>query len=123
MLIVTATSLATIVPASLSLITVKVTLTEAYVILGSVILIGVVINSLLVTQQGGQWLSASFDLIGSLSAPNMMFRAGKASLTYTLLGKLEQHVVASGIGFFNAMLRIGDGTFSLPTLPTYRYRA
>jgi hypothetical protein len=51
-----------------------------------------------------------------------MFRAGKASLPYSLLGKLEQHVMANGIGLFNAMLRIGDSTFSLPTLPAYRYR-
>jgi uncharacterized membrane protein YfcA len=88
MLIATATSLATIVPTSLSSIkshhskgNVDLSLLKSW---SAYILIGVLIGSLLVTQYGGQWLSALFGVIASLSALNMLFRAGKTTVADSL---------------------------------------
>jgi uncharacterized membrane protein YfcA len=127
MLIATATSLATIVPTSLSSIkshhsagNVDLSLLKSW---GAFILIGVVIGSLLVTQYGGQWLSALFGVIASLSAINMLFRAGKTSFADSLPGKFAQRVIASCIGFFSAMIGIGGGTLSVPILTAYSYPA
>jgi uncharacterized membrane protein YfcA len=125
MLIATATSLATIVPTSLSSIkshhskgNVDLSLLKSW---SAYILIGVLIGSLLVTQYGGQWLSALFGVIASLSALNMLFRAGKTTVADSLPGKFCQRVTASCIGFFSAMVGIGGGTFSVPILLAYNY--
>ncbi len=127
MLIATATSLATIIPTSLSSIkshhnkgNVDFNLLKAW---GAFIFIGVIIGSLLVTQYGGQWLSALFGGIAILSALNMLFRTNKTSVAESLPGKMGQRVMASGIGFFSAMVGIGGGTFSVPILTAYSYNA
>ena len=127
MLIATATSLATIVPTSLSSIkshnnkgNVDFSLLKSW---GLYILIGVIIGSLLVTEYGGQWLSSLFGVIASLSALNMLFRAGQSTVADSLPGKFGQRVMASLIGFFSAMVGIGGGTFSVPILTAYRYPA
>lgn len=126
-MIATATSLATIVPTSLSSIkshhkkgNVDFNLLKLW---GLYILVGVVIGSLLVTQYGGQWLSALFGVIVSLSALNMLFNAGKSTVADTLPGKLGQRVIACCIGFFSAMVGIGGGTLSVPTLIACSYPA
>jgi uncharacterized membrane protein YfcA len=127
MLIATATSLATIVPTSLSAIkshhkkgNVDFNLLKSW---GVYILIGVIIGSLLVTEYGGQWLSVLFGVVASLSALNMLFRASKTSEADSLPGKIGQRIIASCIGFFSAMVGIGGGTFSVPILTAYRYPA
>jgi uncharacterized membrane protein YfcA len=126
-LIATATSLATIVPTSLSAIkshhnkgNVDFNLLKSW---GVYILIGVVLGSLLVTEYGGQWLSTLFGVVASLSALNMLFRASKTSDADPLPGKMGQRIIASCIGFFSAMVGIGGGTFSVPILTAYRYSA
>jgi uncharacterized membrane protein YfcA len=125
MLIATATSLATIVPTSLSSINshhnkgnVDFSLLKSW---GLYILIGVIIGSLLVTEYGGQWLSSLFGVIASFSALNMLFRVGQSTVADSLPGKFGQRV--SLIGFFSAMVGIGGGTFSVPILTAYRYPA
>lgn len=127
MLIATATSLATIVPTSLSSIKAHRSIGNLDFKLlkswGLYILVGVVIGSLLVTQYGGQWLSGLFAVVASLSALNMLFRAGKAALADSLPGKVGQRMIASCIGFFSAMVGIGGGTLSVPILTAYSYPA
>ena len=78
MMIATATSLATIVPTSLSSIrshyqknNVDVNLLKSW---GGYILIGVITGSVLVTEYGGQWLSVLFGIVAILAALNMLFR-------------------------------------------------
>ncbi|MGK0268272.1 MAG: putative membrane protein YfcA [Paraglaciecola sp.] len=127
MLIATATSLATIVPTSLSSIrshyhkgNVDFNLLKSW---GMYILIGVVIGSVLVTEYGGQWLTVLFGVVATLSALNMLFRVGNAAVTDSLPNKWAQRIIASCIGFFSAMVGIGGGTFSVPILSAYRYPA
>jgi uncharacterized membrane protein YfcA len=127
MLIATATSLATIVPTSLSSLrshhhkgNVDFSLLQSW---GMFVLLGVIIGSLLVTQYGGQWLSLLFCVIASLSAFNMLFRARESTVSDSLPGKLGQRMIAICIGFFSAMVGIGGGTLSVPTLTAYNYSA
>jgi uncharacterized membrane protein YfcA len=126
-LIATATSLATIVPTSISSIlshyskgNVDIGLLKSWSVY---ILIGVILGSLLVTKYGGQWLSTLFGVVASFSAMNMLFMSNKASDTDSLPGKVGQRIIASCIGFFSTMVGIGGGTFSVPILTAYRYPA
>ncbi|WP_339719992.1 sulfite exporter TauE/SafE family protein [uncultured Paraglaciecola sp.] len=127
MLIATATSLATIVPTSISSLkshhnkgNVDFILLKSWSLF---ILIGVVIGSILVTQYGGQWLSSVFAVIACLSALNMLFRSAKARIADTLPGLIGQRMIASCIGFFSAMVGIGGGTLSVPILTSFNYPA
>lgn len=127
MMIATATSLATIIPTSISSI-------RAHKIKGNVdfdllkawalfILLGVIIGSSVVTYIGGQWLSALFGVVASLSALNMLFRTGKSALTQQLPGRLGQRLMAWCIGFFSSMVGIGGGTLTVPMLTACNYPA
>ena len=127
MLIATATSLATIVPTSISSLkshhnkgNVDFSLLKSWSLF---ILIGVMIGSVLVTQFGGQWLSFLFAVIASLSALNMLFRPAKATMRDALPGTFGQRMIASCIGFFSAMVGIGGGTLSVPILTAFSYPA
>ena len=127
MLIATATSLATIVPTSISSI-------RAHNGKGNVdwqllkwlapfIVVGVVTGSLLVTQVGGTWLTGLFGVVATLSAANMLFRANAAPLAEQLPGKGGQGVIGTLIGGFSVMIGIGGGTLTVPTLTAYNYPA
>ena len=125
MLIATATSLATIVPTPLTAIkshhsqgNVDFRLLKSWALF---ILIGVVIGSILVTQYGGQWMSALFGVIASLSALNMLFRSEKFAIADSLPSNLGQPMIAGCIGFFSTMVGIGGGTLSVPILTAYSY--
>lgn len=127
MVIATATSLATIVPTSISSI-------RAHHQKGNVdfdllkrwapfILVGVLAGSWLVTRVDGSWLTGLFGVIATLSALNMLFRTGKAALYEQLPGIPGQTAVGTGIGFFSAMVGIGGGTLSVPLLTLFNYPA
>lgn len=127
MVIATATSLATIVPTSISSIrshnqkgNVDVELLKRWAVF---ILVGVLVGSWLVTRVDGTWLTMLFGVIATLSALNMLFRAGKSALFQELPGKGGQAVMGSSIGFFSAMVGIGGGTISVPLLTLYNYPA
>lgn len=127
MLVATATSLATIVPTSISSIrshkqkgNVDVDLLKRW---SGFILIGVLMGSWLVTQIDGTWLTLLFGLIATLSALNMLFRTGKSALFQQLPGKAGQSVMGTSIGFFSSMVGIGGGTLSVPLLTLYNYPA
>lgn len=124
-LIATATSLATIVPTSLSSIkshhnkgNVDFLLLKYWYLY---ILLGVMTGSLLVIQHGGQWLSILFGVIASLAALNMLFRPLRTAVATSLPGKVSQRVLATSIGFLSAMVGIGGGTLSVPILSAYSY--
>ncbi|MFP8966891.1 sulfite exporter TauE/SafE family protein [Pokkaliibacter sp. CJK22405] len=127
MLIATATSLATIVPTSISSIrshrrkgNVDVDLLKRWALF---ILIGVLAGSWLVTRVDGTLLTLMFGLIATLSALNMLFRTGKSALFQQLPGTAGQTLMGLCIGFFSSMVGIGGGTISVPLLTLYNYPA
>lgn len=126
MVVATATSLATIVPTSISSIrahhakgNVDWSLLKAWALF---ILIGVLIGSFLVTRIDGNWLTILFGVIACLSAINM-FVNKKPSLTEQLPGRLGQSTMATLIGLFSSMVGIGGGTLTVPTLTFCNYPA
>ena len=127
MVIATATSLATIVPTSISSIrshhkkgNVDFDLLKRW---AGFILIGVLVGSWLVTRVDGTWLTILFGVIATLSALNMLFRTGKSALFQQLPGKLGQSAMGIIIGFFSSIVGIGGGTISVPLLTLYNYPA
>lgn len=127
MLIATATSLATIVPTSISSIrshnqkgNVDFNLLKRWAIF---ILIGVLLGSWLVTRVDGSLLTVLFGMIAVLSALNMLFRTGKSALYQQLPGRAGQGIMGASVGFFSSMVGIGGGTISVPLLTLYNYPA
>jgi uncharacterized membrane protein YfcA len=127
MLVSTATSLATIVPTSVSSIrshnkkgNVDFDLLKRWAIF---ILMGVLLGSWLVTLVEGTMLTMLFGVIAVLSALNMLFRTGKSALYQKLPNATGQTVMGASIGFFSSMVGIGGGTISVPLLTLYNYPA
>jgi uncharacterized membrane protein YfcA len=125
MVIATATSLATIVPTSISSIrshhkkgNVDFELLKRWF---AFIVVGTLSGSWLVTRADGKWLAALFGVIATLSALNMLFRTGKTALFQQLPRKTGQAAMGALIGFFSAMVGIGGGTLSVPLLTLYNY--
>lgn len=126
MLVATATSLATIIPTSISSIrahnakgNVDFQLLKFW---GVFIFAGVMIGSYVVTQVEGQWLTLLFGVIATLSAINMLL-GKKDALFNSLPGKGGQGIIATCIGFFSSMVGIGGGTLTVPTLTFCNYPA
>lgn len=127
MLVATATSLATIVPTSISSIrahhqkgNVDFDLLKGWAVF---ILIGVLLGSGLVTVIDGTLLTMLFGIIATLSALNMLLRTGKSALYQQLPSIAVQKVMGTSVGFFSAMVGIGGGTLSVPLLTLYNYPA
>lgn len=127
MVIATATSLATIIPTSISSIrshhkkgNVDFDLLKSWAVF---ILVGVLVGSWLVTRVDGTLLTMLFGIIATLSALNMLFRTGKSALFTELPNKAGQSAMGSSIGFFSSMVGIGGGTMSVPLLTLYNYPA
>ncbi|MEZ9142747.1 MULTISPECIES: sulfite exporter TauE/SafE family protein [unclassified Shewanella] len=127
MLVATATSLATIVPTSVSSIrshnqkgNVDFELLKRW---GGFMLLGVLLGSWLVTRVDGAILTAMFAIIATLSALNMLLRTGKSALFQQLPGKAGQTMMGTSIGFFSSMVGIGGGTISVPLLALFNYPA
>ena len=125
MLVATATSLATIVPTSISSI-------RSHTKRGNIdfpllkrwapyILMGVITGSWLVTRVDGTWLTMLFGFIASLSALNMLLRNNKPALFNQLPSKVGQSAIGLCIGFLSSMIGIGGGTISVPLLSIYNY--
>jgi uncharacterized membrane protein YfcA len=125
MSVATATSLATIIPTSISSIlshhkkgNVDFQILSRWAVF---IIFGVLFGSMLVTRIHGIWLTTLFGIIAILSAMNMLFSKGKSLRSYPLPGKAGQIVISSSIGFFSAMVGIGGGTLSVPLLTRFNY--
>lgn len=126
MVIATATSLATIVPTSISSIrahhkkgNVDFALLKVWWVF---ILAGVLLGSYLVTRVNGEILTTLFGIIATLSALNMLL-ARKTALFESLPGKLGQASMGTGIGLFSSLVGIGGGTLTVPTLTFFNYPA
>lgn len=127
MVIATATSLATIVPTSISSIAshrkkgnVDFDLLKSW---APFIIVGVFAGSWLVTGVPGTWFTLLFGVIASLSALNMLFRTNKSTVVDSLPGKTGQVGMAGSIGFLSSMIGIGGGTISVPMLTACSYPA
>ena len=127
MVIATGTSLATIIPTSISSIrshhrkgNVDFLLLRRW---APFILGGVLLGSYLVTVVNGHWLSMLFGVIATLAALNMLLRADKAALLPALPGAPGQSLMAGSIGLFSSMVGIGGGTMAVPLLTLCNYPA
>lgn len=127
MVVATATSLATIVPTSISSIrshhqkgNVDIALLKQW---STYIFTGVLVGSWLVTQVDGTLLTLLFGIIATLSALNMLFRTGKSALFNQLPAKAGQIAMGTSVGFFSSMVGIGGGTLSVPLLTLFNYPA
>lgn len=127
MLVATATSLATIVPTSISSIyahrkkgNVDFTLLKRW---AAFIVVGVFMGSWVVTQVSGIWLSRLFGVVAIMSALNMFFRTQKSAIFKQLPGRFGQSLLATLIGLLSVMVGIGGGTFSVPLLTLCSYPA
>lgn len=125
MTIAAATSLAIIVPTSISSI-------RAHEQKGNVdwallrrwapfTLAGVLLGSWLVTQVDGTWLAALFGMIATLTAVNMLFRSSDTPKSLKAPGGISQSLMGALIGFLSVMVGIGGGTLSVPLLTLYDF--
>lgn len=126
MVIATATSLATIVPTSISSIrahrkkgNVDFSLLKIW---GPFILIGVLVGSYLVTRVDGELLTTLFGIIATLSALNMLF-GSKSPLFKSLPGTVGQAGMGTSVGLFSSLVGIGGGTLTVPMLTFCNYPA
>lgn len=125
MVVATATSLAAIVPTSISSVffhrhrgNVDFDLLRRW---GAFIFIGVLGGSWVVTRIEGTWLTVLFGAIATLSSLNMLYGTGRAVMFQQLPGKPGQTLMGISIGFFSSMVGIGGGTISVPMLTLCNY--
>lgn len=126
MVIATATSLATIVPTSISSIrshkkkdNVDFSLLKLW---GPFILCGVLLGSYLVTRLNGELLTTLFGIIATLSALNMLF-GSKNAIFQSLPGTAGQAGMGTSVGLFSSLVGIGGGTLTVPMLTFCNYPA
>lgn len=127
MMIATATSLATIVPTSISSIrshhakgNVDISLLKYW---AGFILVAAVLGSLLAHSIKGNSLTLMFAIIAILVSCNMMFRAGAPALVQKLPGKVGQGIMATIVGGLSVMIGIGGGTIGVPLLTSFNVKA
>lgn len=120
MVIATATSLATIIPTSISSIRShhkKGNIDPKLVVFWSVfIALAAIIGSVFAGRLEGQNLTAMFGIIALLVSLNMLFRAGAKPLVKKLPAKPIQAFFASIVGGLSVMIGIGGGTIGVPVL-------
>lgn len=125
MLVATATSLATIVPTSISSIRAHHQKDNVDFVLlkrwSMFILFGVLAGSWLVTRVDGTILTFLFGAIATLSALNMLFSTSKSAICQKLPNTLGQSIMGTSIGFLSSMVGIGGGTISVPLLTLCNY--
>ncbi len=127
MLIATATSLATIVPTSLSSISAhykKGNIDKSFVFFWSFfIAIAAIAGSFVASQVKGETLTLIFGIIAILVSLNMLFRAGAKALFTQLPARPIQAILASLVGGLSVMIGIGGGTLGVPLLSAFNVPA
>ncbi len=127
MMIATATSLATIVPTSLSSIRSHHSKGNIDLVLikywAPFILVMAVVGSIIAHTVRGNALVLMFACIAILVSLNMLFRAGAPALVNQLPGKFGQGIMASIVGGLSVMIGIGGGTIGVPMLNAFNVRA
>ncbi|REL27624.1 sulfite exporter TauE/SafE family protein [Thalassotalea euphylliae] len=127
MMIATATSLATIVPTSIS--SIRSHYAKGNVDLDIVkywtgfILAMAIVGSLFAHYVQGQALTVMFATIAIMVSLNMLFRAGAPALKSELPGRFGQGIMASTVGGLSVMIGIGGGTIGVPLLSAFNVRA
>ncbi|REL32313.1 sulfite exporter TauE/SafE family protein [Thalassotalea euphylliae] len=127
MMIATATSLATIVPTSVS--SIRSHYAKGNVDLDIVkywtgfILAMAIVGSLFAHYVQGQALTVMFAAIAIMVSLNMLFRAGAPALKNELPGRFGQGIMASTVGGLSVMIGIGGGTIGVPLLSAFNVRA
>lgn len=127
MLVATGTSLATIIPTSLSSArahhgrgNVDVEILRWWALpMAAAVLVG----SILATRVNGLALAGLFGGVAIAVALNMLFRAGAPATWQQLPGKFTQVLMAGLIGFVSVMMGIGGGTLGVPTMTAFNVAA
>jgi len=123
--VATGTSLATIVPTSVSSIRAHLAMHHVDLPLlkrwGPAILAGVLAGGLLAARFGGIWLTALFAILALLVSVNMLLRPRVRPLGERLPGVLVQWLLAGLIGMLSVMVGIGGGTMSVPLLTAFNF--
>lgn len=119
------TSLATIVPTSIASMrshfkrgSVDMGLLKVWVI---PVFIGSALGALISAYVSGVVLSTVFAVIATLVSLNMISREGLKVADTLPEGKAANGGLAFGIGTFSAMMGIGGGTLTVPTLSAFNY--
>lgn len=119
------TSLATIIPTSISSArahhrrgSVDVALLKSW---GVTIFVGVLIGTAVASVVNGEVLTGVFGILALAVAYNMAFKKDGWSITDHLPTGWIKHLIALFIGGFSAMMGIGGGTFSVPVLSACSY--
>ncbi|MCY7293881.1 sulfite exporter TauE/SafE family protein [Alteromonas sp. a30] len=127
MVIATATSLATIVPTSLSSI-------RSHHQRGNVdfnlfwrwapaVTLGVLLGSWMITTISGIWFTLLFGILAVYSSLSMLFKRKQSVIREGLPSAGIQRIIATFVGFLASMVGIGGGTISIPVLTACNYSA
>lgn len=126
MMIATATSLATIVPTSISSIRAhhkKGNIdTDLLKYWGGFIFVMAIVGSLFANSVKGNALTLVFSIIAILVSLNMLLRAGSPAIAQQLPGKIGQGFMASLVGGLSVMIGIGGGTIGVPLLSAFNVK-
>jgi uncharacterized membrane protein YfcA len=125
MVMATGTSLATIIPTSLSSINshhkranIDWSLVKSWALF---IVIGVILGSWLVTVTDGRYFTFVFAAIALFVAINLLFRSNSPALFKALPTMPFQYLMATVTGFFSVMAGVGGGTIGVSTLTAFDY--
>lgn len=88
---------------------------------GPGIVVGVVIGTLLAAQVKGAVLTAVFATVALVVSLHMAFSKPHWRIADRLPGRFGETVIATAIGCISAMMGIGGGTLSVPTLTLFGY--
>lgn len=119
------TSLATIIPTSISSArshykkgAIDTDLLKSW---GPIIFIGVIVGTIVAGYANGHILTLVFATLALVVAANMAFRPNNVHISNGLPKAPFKQMIALFIGGFSAMMGIGGGTFTVPTLTLFNY--